>query len=167
MTKAEYIEKYGEEAYQRKLNSARKYHSKNKEKIKEYYDNWYADNKELKSELHKQWRYENKEQYNNLRNNRYSNKRENGISHYCSINCKLIENYELAKLDNFNANKWHLHHRLENYYSSETLIRKGLYYNLNPEALIWLPADEHKSDSSLSTHHPELSKWHQRKLEHE
>ena len=53
--------------------------------------------------------------------------------------------------------------RLENYWSSDTLIKKkGLYYGANPESLIWLPYEEHMKDR-----HCKDSKWHQRKLEHE
>ena len=87
--------------------------------------------------------------------------RKLGKTRYCSVNYELIENYELAKADNFDRKKWHLHHRLENYWSCATLKRKGLYYNTNPEALIWLPADEHMKDRNSKN-----SKWHQRKLEH-
>lgn len=143
MTKNEYIKKYGEEAYRikckRHLESNKKWIEKNKERWRKY--------------------------HNNLNGCLKKKRREKGITYYCRENYELIENYELAKADNFDPKKWHLHHRLENYWSSKTLIRKGLYYNVNPEALIWLPNKEHNSDKSLSTLHPELSKWHKRMLE--
>lgn len=53
----------------------------------------------------------------------------------------LIENYELAKADNFKG--WVCHHRLEEYYTSSELVMKGLYYNINPEALKYVRRDEH------------------------
>ena len=156
-------EKYTEEAWQRCLEKAR---------IK------YQEKKEYHKEKNKQWRLEHpnyKKEYNNNHGKEnieyskksYNNSRKIGKTYFCTENYELIENYELAKADNFDPKKWHLHHRLENYWSHATLKRKGLYYNVNPEALIWLPADEHHSDKSLSVHHPELSKWHQRRLERE
>ena len=81
---------------------------------------------------------------------------------FCLI---FISFFMVAKADNFNPKKWHLHHRLENYWSHTTLKRKGLYYNVNPEALIGLAYEKHNKDASLSTFHPELTKWHKRILE--
>jgi hypothetical protein len=86
--------------------------------------------------------------------------RKLGKSPYCSVNYELIENYELAKADEFDPMKWHLHHRLENYWSSDTLMKKGIYFNVNPEALIWLPYEEHMKDRYCKN-----SKWHKRSLE--
>ena len=86
--------------------------------------------------------------------------RKLGKTPYCSVNYELIENYELAKADEFEPMKWHLHHRLENYWSSDTLMKKGIYFNINPEALIWLPYEEHMKDRYCKN-----SKWHKRKLE--
>lgn len=135
MKKTEFIASYGEDAYKRKLES------------------------DLK------WQKEHKEQNVASVLKCLNKRRQKGITRYCNKNYDLIENYELAKADNFDPKKWHLHHRLENYWSKATLKRKGLYDNVNPEALIWLSYDEHKKDASLSTFHPELSKWHQRRLE--
>lgn len=135
MTKLEFITRYGEDAYEQHKNNCKK------------------------------WRKEHKEQHKLANRICYEEHRINGYTKYCKENFDLIENYELAKADNFDTKKWHLHHRLENYWSAKTLKRKGLYYNLNPEALIWLPADKHHSDKSLSTLHPERTKWHKRILE--
>lgn len=77
----------------------------------------------------------------------------------------LIENYELAKADNFDPNKWCIHHRLENFWSSTTLKRKHIYVSINPEALIWLPSDEHRIDVAISVNNKEKSRWHKRKYE--
>lgn len=197
MNKKDFIKKHGEAAWDEYLDQCRNYYQKNKERHKETCHNWYKEHKEQAIETSRKYDKEHKEKRNLISRNYYQknkekcieasskwykehkdqhnasnrkcikNYRKSGSTKYCRENFNLIENYELAKLDNFDANKWHLHHRLENYYSSKTLIRKGLYYNLNPEALIWLPADEHKSDSSISVYHPELSKWHKRSLENE
>jgi len=167
MKKAEFIERYGEEKYNEMLiktkervfaNRKNNPGSRHLEYLK-WKDNLEAYEKHKENK--KIWNLNNQEKCKEYR----ANRRENGLTKYCTVNYELIENYELAKKDNFNYNKWHLHHRLENYWSKDTLIRKNLYYNVSPESLIWLPANEHKSDCSLSTHKPELSTWHQRILE--
>lgn len=151
-------ENYTEETWQKFLEKSREAYRKKKE----YYN-----------EKNKQWRLEHpgyKKEYNETHkkeNINYSSKcksksRNNGKTAFCTKNYELIENYELAKKDNFDTKKWHLHHRLENYWSSSSLKRKKLYYNLNPEALIWLPYEEHMKDRNNKN-----SKWHQRSLENE
>lgn len=66
---------------------------------------------------------------------------------YCK-NVEEIENYELAKKDNFKG--WHLHHRLETMpfsgkiVSQKYLIEQGLYYNVQPSALIYMKAQAHR-----------------------
>lgn len=132
-----YIAKYGEEAWKRAYESCKR------SKLK---------TRKHQTELMNEWR----RKHNAI-----------GYTRYCRKNYELIENYELAKADNFDAKKWVLHHKLENFWSSTTLQKKHLYWNVNPEALIWLPTDEHRADTYISQKHPEKSKWHQRKLEHE
>lgn len=72
-------------------------------------------------------------------------------SPYTQCFCKtpeLIENYELAVADKIQT--WVCHHRLEimpfskKECSRKYLIELGLYYNTQPEALIFLPVSEHK-----------------------
>lgn len=152
MKKDEYIAKYGEAAYE-------EYKLKNR--------NWCKEHREQRNQLNKKWCKEHREQHYQTNKKWVEGRRITGCTRYCNENYDLIENYELAKSDNFDPKKWHLHHRLENYWSKATLKRKGLYDNVNPEALIWLPYDEHKKDASLSTFHPELTKWHKRSLENE
>ena len=66
---------------------------------------------------------------------------------YCK-NAEEIENYELAKKDNFEG--WHCHHRLETMpfsgkiVSQKYLIEQGLYYNVQPSALIYMKSHEHR-----------------------
>ena len=52
-----------------------------------------------------------------------------------------IENYELAMNDK--TQTWHCHHRNEQYYKREDLIKMGLYYNCPPCELIFLTSKEH------------------------
>lgn len=60
----------------------------------------------------------------------------------------LIENYELAKADNFKG--WHIHHRLELTLNGEfahtpdELKRMGMYYNRPYFELIFLTKSEHQ-----------------------
>ena len=70
--------------------------------------------------------------------------------YYCKTP-ELIENYELAKADNFKG--WNCHHRLETHnsdgerrlidISSEELVALDMYYNRPPEELIFLTAKDH------------------------
>ena len=61
---------------------------------------------------------------------------------YC-LEFKKIENYEKALADNFK--NWHCHHKLEKDYSREELIKMGLYFNRNPDELIFLTNREHQA----------------------
>ena len=75
-----------------------------------------------------------------------------GYKQYCKEPEK-IENYQLAKKDNFKG--WECHHRLETHtpdgirrevdISQEKLKALGMYYNRPPEELIFLPASEHRA----------------------
>lgn len=61
--------------------------------------------------------------------------------HYCRTP-ELIENYDKAIADNEHV--WHCHHRLEKYWTAEQLKAKGIYFDVNPEALILVTAAEHR-----------------------
>lgn len=54
-----------------------------------------------------------------------------------------IENYEKAAADNFKG--WHCHHRKGVDIPIEELIALGMYYNIQPEELIFLTESEHHS----------------------
>lgn len=150
MTKKEYIEKYGEDWYNSYIERCKKYR---------------ASHKEEHSLATKIWNEENKLYLKTHNKERFENNRKMGITPYCKEDYDLIENYEQAKADEFVG--WHLHHRLENYWGYDKLIKKKIYLNINPEALIWLLEKEHNSDCSLASTHPEQTKWHQRKLEND
>lgn len=70
------------------------------------------------------------------------------IRKFCKDDYTKIENYELAKADNFKD--WCIHHRLEltldNEYanSREDLIRMGMYYNRPYFELIFMKRSEHQ-----------------------
>lgn len=136
MTKNEYIEKYGIEAYERRLEHSRKWKDKNRES--------YRERHKVSS---KAW---------------HECQRKLGYTPYCTEGYELIENYSIALKDEFDPKKWHLHHRDENLHGKKWLMKNNQYYNLTPDKLIWLPYSEHRSDSAVSAKHPELSKWHQR-----
>lgn len=87
---------------------------------------------------------------------------------YCKDDISKIENYELAKADNFKG--WHIHHRLELTldgefaHTPEDLKRMGMYYNRPYFELIFLTKSEHqrihaqnRSNSSLNKMKSSLS----------
>lgn len=151
--------------------ASKRWREKNKERMAQLQKDYYEKNHKRLLEYGKNWAKENREHVNKKKRERCGNKtklerRISILKRYCK-ELELVENYELAKLDNFDSKLWCLHHKLENYWSRTTLIRKGLYYLVNPESLIFLRNKEHNCDASQATHHPERSKWHKRSLENE
>lgn len=66
---------------------------------------------------------------------------------YCYCRCpELIENYNLAIADK--TQTWEVHHRLESCFTQKFLIEMNLYYDVEPEALIFLTRDEHNKIDS-------------------
>lgn len=131
MTKIKYIEKYGEEAWKNKLKKDKEYKRIHREQIREK-DRQY--NQQHKDER-KQWRRKNICMFI-----------------YCiPEQIEQIENYELAKKDNFDD--WCIHHRLETHNSdgekrlvnlSKTeLIALDMYYNRPASELVFLTKSEH------------------------
>ena len=59
---------------------------------------------------------------------------------------ELIENYELAIADK--TQTWEVHHRLECCFTQKFMVDMGLYYDVEPEALIFLTRKEHNSIDS-------------------
>lgn len=75
---------------------------------------------------------------------------------YCR-NPELIENYYLAIADK--TQTWQVHHRLESCFTQKFLKEMNLYYDVEPEALIFLTEAEHrKIDSANKRHGKALSK---------
>lgn len=81
---------------------------------------------------------------------------------------ELIENYEKAMADN--TQTWDCHHRLESCFTQKFLIDMNLYYDVEPEALIFLTKEEHcKIDSACrrrgeAIKGKKFSEEHKRKL---
>lgn len=85
--------------------------------------------------------------------------KENGEPDYRCI-CRhpeLIENYDKAVADTMQT--WEVHHRLESCFTQKFLKEMNLYYDVQPEALIFLTREEHnKIDSKRKRHSERLSK---------
>lgn len=135
MTKLEFIEKYGEEAYIRHVNKIKEWHNKNKEYVKA---------------LASKWNKEHKIEYNNRLKNYYRENKQ--MFAYCiKEEIEYIENYDKAKLENFNG--WIIHHRLETHNSDgekrivnltvNELKELGMYFNRPAKELIFLTRSEH------------------------
>lgn len=142
MTKKEMIERYGEDGYKKHIEAV-------KARQKERYMN--------DPEFHER----HKANMINRTKERYREDPEfrkymcmNFKMKYCSGNLEDIENYELAKNDNFIG--WDLHHRLEidengkRRFSLKQLKEFGLYYKRPVEELIWLPHNLHMSMHALA-----------------
>jgi hypothetical protein len=183
MTKQECIERYGIEWYEahkarnnarnkeryannsefreiRKYNS-REYHKERYNNDTEYHDRIntrnkerYANNsefREIRKVYHKEY---HKDHYAN--DNEYHDKQKlyRKASYVKDGRIDLIENYDKAKVDNFED--WEIHHRLELHpdyslrFTKESLIKLGLYYNRLPNELIWLTKSEHRRMHALS-----------------
>lgn len=92
----------------------------------------------------------------------------------CCLDKTKVENYELAKAENFV--NWQLHHRLETHFSDGTprplnaqlsvaeLIALDMYYDRPPEEFIYMTRSEHQSlhhkgkQCCLGRHHSEETK---------
>ena len=131
MIKKEFIERYGEEAYQRRLEYRKQHYQQHKEQYKQY------------MKQYKQQHREEIKQYDRKYNKMFA---------YCiPEQIEQIENYQFAKKDNFDG--WHIHHRLETHNSDgekrlvnlsrEELIALDMYYNRPANELIFLTASEH------------------------
>lgn len=74
--------------------------------------------------------------------------KKNGEPNYKCL-CRhpeLIENYDKAIADT--TQTWDVHHRLESCFTQKFLIDMNLYYDVDPEALIFLTKPEHSKIDS-------------------
>ena len=161
MTKKEYIEKYGEEAYQRQLERTKKYQQQHKDEYKQQKKRYYQQHIDERRERQKQYYQQHREQRKKY-NKQYieqhkeeikQRKRKNECMFVFCIpeQIEQIENYELAKKDNFDG--WNIHHRLETHNSDgekrlvnlsmDELIALDMYYNRPANELIFLTKSEH------------------------
>lgn len=136
MTKAELIERYGIDWYEA-------YNNRRKKRKREHYHNdpKFREAEKTKCKANAKARYANDAEFR--MNIRFAHTRK-----YCRPGeFELIENYKLAKADNFKG--WCIHHRLEltlngEYaHSTEELKRMDMYYNRPYYELIFLRYGEH------------------------
>lgn len=84
------------------------------------------------------------------------------VKKYCNCDISKIENYDKAVVDKDET--WHCHHRAEilscGNFSVETLKKYCLYYNRNPEELIFLTESEHHRLHTFCDKHPLYGKHH-------
>lgn len=135
MTKQEYIEKYGEEYYINRLAKLRER---------------YKLNPTTRRNAAKRWK-----QNNHAYNMRLNKKTYQA---FCvETEWTLIENYELAKADNFKG--WDCHHRLELHpdnsvrFTKKSLQDLNLYYNRPASELIFLTHADHTRIHTISRGH--------------
>ena len=161
MTKKEYIEKYGEEAYQRCLEWNRKYcqqhREERKQRCKEYREQHREEYKQYQKQYREQHRDEIKEYKEQHRGEYKQHQKQWNRKHihmfaYCiPEQIEQVENYQFAKKDNFDG--WHIHHRLETHNSDgekrlvnltrAELKALDMYYNRPANELVFLTASEH------------------------
>ena len=104
-----------------------------------------------RKEYHKKWVNDNREHLKAYRRDYYKKVYIGDPNNFCCESIEYIENYELAKKDNFNG--WVLHHRLETHteagerrisdLSRNKLIELDVYYNRPAKELIYLKNEEH------------------------
>ena len=140
MKKAEYIERYGIEWYE-------DHKAKWKARCKERYANDAEYREFIKNKCNIRRKRVHKELYN-IDEEYTLNHRLGHMHRYCrSGEYELIENYNLAKADNFKG--WCIHHRLEltldgEYaHTPEELKRMNMYYNRPYYELIFLRRSDH------------------------
>lgn len=160
MTKAEYIERYGLERYERRKTQNAAWNRKRYQNDPEFRESekvrthtnqkerW-SNNLEYRESMNTRNKARNKARYHNDPEYRKRLNRQNSariqVSYVEDDRIDLIENYELAAKDNFEG--WHIHHRMEIYddyiNSKKHLKMMNLYYNRPPAELIWLRHSEH------------------------
>lgn len=129
MTKKEYIKRYGAEWYEMYKTKMKEH--QNEPEFKEHH-------KTKRREYHKE-RYNVDEEYT------LKYRLRKGRRYVKDGRVDLIENYDLAKADNFKD--WDIHHKLEvnnDYINTVNDLKlMNLYYDRPPEELIWLTNSEH------------------------
>lgn len=140
MRKQEYIERYGIEGWEHHLAISREWIKKNKQKHNDATIKCRKQKPEYYKNSSKEWN----------KNNRLLHLKLSGktFQAFCiESEWELIENYELAKADNFIG--WHCHHRLELHpdysirFKADSLKKLDLYYNRPARELIFLTHAEH------------------------
>lgn len=146
MTKNEFIKRYGKEEYQRRLEYNRKYCQQHREERKQYCKQYREQHIEEIKQYREQHINEMKQYHK-----QYNREHTQTFAYCIPEQIKQIENYKLAKKDNFDG--WCIHHRLETHNSDgekrlvdlsrEELIVLDMYYNRPASELIFLTRSEH------------------------
>lgn len=135
MTKLEFIEKYGEEAYNRHVNRVKKWNKDHPIKNSAHVKKWQIVHADKCREKGLKWSRNNKTMFA-----------------FCiSEETEEIENYKVAKENDFKG--WCIHHRLETHNSDgekrivnltvKELKELGMYFNRPAKELIFLTRSEH------------------------
>ena len=124
----------------------RQYYLKHREERLAYIKAWRKNNPDKPHEYGKRWK-----QKNHAYNMKINKKTYQA---FCiEKEWEMIENYELAKKDNFKG--WDCHHRLELHpdysirFTKESLINLNLYYSRPASELIFLKHNEHAKIHSI------------------
>lgn len=161
MTKEQLIERYGIEWYEAYKAHLRDRYANNYEFRKahlNYYKERYVNNSEFREAKKARNNTNCKERY--IRDIKFKEIRKirGGKARYVKDGrIDLVENYGLAKADNFKG--WCMHHRLELHpdnsvrFTKTSLLKLGLYYNRPPTELIWVTSSEHNRMHSLGRKH--------------
>ena len=159
MNKKEYIEKYGEEAYQRQLECKKQYKKQHREELLQYNKQYREQHREELLQYNKQYYQqhidETKQYYQqHIEEYKQWSRKNRCMFAFCiPEEWEQIENYQFAKKDNFDG--WCIHHRLETHNSDgqrrlvnlsrEELKALDMYYNRPANELIFLTNSEHTS----------------------
>lgn len=139
------------EAHKKELKEKQKtYNEAHKEEAKAYYEEHKQERKEYSKKYMKSYNDDHKNEHKEYYKTYNESHREHKLRKYC-INIEQVENYELAKEDNFIS--WDVHHRLETHNSDgirrlvdlsrDELIALGTYYHRPASELIFLKHKEH------------------------
>lgn len=139
-----------------KIEKCKEYHKQhwinNKERLSKQHKDYYENNKEFVKSIHKEY---NQKHEKELKEWQRKYDRENRcFSIYIKTNeIEKIENYTLAKNDNFNG--WVIHHKLETHNSDgvmrdieitpEELKALNMYFNRPAKELIFLKRNKHRA----------------------
>lgn len=174
MTKNEFIKRYGEEAHQKQLEYLKQYREQHRDEMKQYREQHREERKQYFKQYREQHLEERKQYYQQhldeikqyqkqyreqhleemKQYHKQYNREHTQMFTYCiSDQIEQIENYEVAKIDNFDG--WHIHHRLETHnsdgqkrlvnLSKAELIALDMYYNRPASELIFMKAGDHIS----------------------
>lgn len=81
---------------------------------------------------------------------------------FCCEEPENIENYELALADKENV--WHIHHKLEMFFTSNQLKKMKRYYQVPARELIFLSPSEHCGNPLLHVAVRKRSEEHKKKI---